>query len=85
MPISLPAAFSRNAVAPTTSPNRVQQFITGRPQMIALVQLFSRISRTASNVDNTWKVLTVFCLTGLVLSLLRGSNGANLIPEFVGP
>jgi hypothetical protein len=51
MPTSLPAAFSRNAVAPATSPNRVRQFIAGRPQMIASVQVFSRISRTASNVD----------------------------------
>jgi hypothetical protein len=53
--------------------------------MSALVQVFYRISRTATNVDITWKLLTVFCLAGLVLSLVCANNGIDITPGFVGP
>lgn len=53
--------------------------------MTALIQALSRLSTTASNVNTTWKVLTVFCLAGLVVSLLCANNGIDLTPAFVGP
>ena len=53
--------------------------------MTALAQVFSRISRNASNLDITWKVLTVFCLAGLVVSLICASNGIDITPGFVSP
>jgi hypothetical protein len=54
--------------------------------MTALVQVLSRISRAASSVDViTWKVLMVFCLAGLVISLICASNGVDLDPGFAGP
>lgn len=42
--------------------------------MTALVQAVSRFSSAASNVDTTWKVLVVFCLAGLVISLIGGAD-----------
>ncbi len=53
--------------------------------MSALVQVFSRISRTATNVDFTWKVVTIFCLAGLVLSLAFATNGIDITAGFVAP
>jgi hypothetical protein len=73
MPTSLPAAFPRNAVAAQTTP--------------PWVQALSRVSRAASGVDTTWMVLIAFCLAGIALSSLAGSNGIDLdfIPGLVGP
>lgn len=51
--------------------------------MTALIQALSRLSTTASNVNTT--LLTVFCLAGLVVSLLCANNGIDLTPAFVGP
>ena len=42
--------------------------------MTVLIQAVSRFSRTASNADTTWKVLLVFCLAGLVISLIGGAD-----------
>jgi len=50
--------------------------------MIELLQALSRLSTTASNVDLTWKVLTVFCLAGLVISLICANSGVDLSPGF---
>jgi hypothetical protein len=50
--------------------------------MTALVQAISRVS---SNVDITWKSLTVFCLAGLVISLIFAGGGADFPSGFVGP
>jgi hypothetical protein len=53
--------------------------------MSALIQALSRLSSTASNVDITWQVLTIFCLAGLVLSLMCATHGIDLTLGFVGP
>ncbi|HEY2246640.1 MAG TPA: hypothetical protein VGH70_04280 [Bradyrhizobium sp.] len=50
--------------------------------MTALVQVLFRLTKTASYVDFTWKVLTVFCLAGLVVSLLCATHGLDLSPGF---
>jgi hypothetical protein len=50
--------------------------------MTALVQALFRLTKTASNVDITWKVLMVFCLAGLVVSLLCATYGLDLSPGF---
>jgi hypothetical protein len=45
--------------------------------MTALVQAISRFA-AARNVDSeTLKLLTVFCLTGLVISLIFATGGAD--------
>jgi hypothetical protein len=51
-----------------------------------LVQAFSYISKAASDVDTTWKVLIAFRLDGIALSLLLASDGIDLdfIPGLVG-
>jgi hypothetical protein len=49
--------------------------------MTAFVQAIYRIS---SNAGMTWKALTVFCLTGLVISLICASGGADFPSVFVG-
>lgn len=52
--------------------------------MTALAQALSRFS-TATNIENqTLKVLTVFCLAGLVASLLCATYGIDLTQAFVG-
>ena len=51
--------------------------------MIELLQVLSRLS-TASKYDFTWKVLMVFCLAGLVISLVLVNNGIDITAGFRG-
>jgi hypothetical protein len=53
--------------------------------MVELLQALSRISTNASNVHITWKVLTVFCLAGLAISLVCASNGIDVSAGFASP
>jgi hypothetical protein len=54
--------------------------------MTALIQAFSRLSATTSNIDPTAKLLMIFSLTGLVVSLVCATYaGIDLTPGFVGP
>lgn len=50
--------------------------------MTALIQALTRLSATTSNVDITTKVLLIFCLAGLVVSLLCATYGLDLSPGF---
>jgi hypothetical protein len=56
-----------------------------RLKMNTLIQAFSRLSDAASNVDTTWQVLTIFCLAGLLISLMCVNHGIDLTLGFVGP
>jgi hypothetical protein len=47
--------------------------------MTALVQAISRIS---SDAGISWKALTLCCLTGLVISLIFATGGADFPPGF---
>jgi hypothetical protein len=51
--------------------------------MTALVQALSRISNNAPSTGTTLRVLAVFCLAGLVISLIFLSGGADFGPAFV--
>jgi len=54
--------------------------------MTALLQLLSRLSATTSSVDTTTKALMIFCLTGLVISLVYATYaGVDLTSGFVAP
>ena len=53
--------------------------------MTELLQALSRISTNASNLDMTWKLLTVFCLAGLVISLVCASSGVDITSGLVSP
>ena len=50
--------------------------------MIELLQALSRLSTATSNVDITWELLLVFCLIGLVVSLVCASNGVELNTDY---
>jgi hypothetical protein len=54
----------------------------GGRKMSALVQALSRISATASSTGINLKVLAAFCLTGLVISLIFATGGADFGPAF---
>ena len=84
MPTSLPAASPRKVVAKTT-PVGVWRSVSAHSPLSLFAEAFSRVFGAASHADDTWKMLTIFCLIGLVLSLLSGTNAVDLTPELVGP